>query len=82
MTPLLFDPIPPHSRSFAGERDMPAVIFCIDPSWTSRCGAVRELSQYPQVLQRGWFLLQGLMFAKGFVFVALADVSVCRRTKN
>jgi hypothetical protein len=34
--------------NYAGHPAVPALVFCIDPSWTSRCAALRELSQYPE----------------------------------
>jgi hypothetical protein len=33
---------------YSGDPGVPALIFCIDPSWTCRCATLAELSQYPQ----------------------------------
>jgi hypothetical protein len=34
--------------TYAGAPNLPAVVFCIDASWSSRCGVLSEISQYPQ----------------------------------
>jgi hypothetical protein len=34
--------------AFAGDPEVPALVFCIDPSWTCRPAALMELSQYPE----------------------------------
>jgi hypothetical protein len=34
--------------NYAGDPNTPAVVFCIDSSWSCRVAALRELSQYPQ----------------------------------
>ena len=33
---------------YAGDPDTPAIVLCIEPSWSCRVAALRELSQYPQ----------------------------------